>query len=81
MSLDNTRPTLMLGPAYGRGYKTAAEARAHWTEGKDFRILAGEDYGRYCSSRDTKTLIDDGYVHVSIRIEAYPYVCRIKLGS
>ena len=44
--------TLMLTPAYGREYKTKAEALAAWEEGKDFKIVNGP----YCSIRDFEGL-------------------------
>lgn len=31
--------TLVVGPAYGRDYKTAAEARKAWDENRDFTCL------------------------------------------
>lgn len=39
-------------PAYGRDYKTAAQVKAAWSEGKDFRDAAT---GQYFSVRDVET--------------------------
>lgn len=79
MSLLETKPTLMLGPAYGRKYRTAENARAEWNQGLDFKILVGEDAGRYCSIRDTRSLTDNDYTQVSIRLEIVPFAVVIKL--
>jgi hypothetical protein len=42
-----------LTPAYGRDYKTGADAVAAWNDGKDFKINNPEMRGVYCSVRDT----------------------------
>lgn len=40
-------------PAYGRDYKSKAEALRDWNEGKDFMIASvGPDDGRYVSKVD-----------------------------
>jgi hypothetical protein len=44
--------TLILVPAYGRTYASAAEMRAGWESGQDFKIKAGP----YCSIRDLDKL-------------------------
>ena len=51
-----------LTPAYGRTYKTAAEIKAAWDSGKDFRYGYS---GPYCSIRDIELLKRD---HSSIRL-------------
>jgi hypothetical protein len=45
---------LHLVPAYGRDYKTAAEALSDWARGLDFKIMdiSSPYYGAYCSCRD-----------------------------
>lgn len=46
---------MILVPAYGRDYKTAAEVRKDWEAGKNFLIRdvgMGRDNGRYCSKTD-----------------------------
>lgn len=39
----------VLTPAYGRNYKTAAEAQKDFTDGKDWKFALT---GQYCSIRD-----------------------------
>lgn len=47
---------MILVPAYGRDYKTAAEVRKDWEAGKDFRIcdVSSRWNGAYTSVRDYK---------------------------
>lgn len=49
--------TLIVVPAYGRKYYSAAVALQDWKDGKDFRILSGP----YCSIRDSALLRREGY--------------------
>lgn len=41
-------------PAFGKDYKSAADAKAAWTKGTDFFLetIDGSPAGTYCSSRD-----------------------------
>jgi hypothetical protein len=51
---------LILVPAYGRDYKTAAEVRAAWEACKDFRIASiGPSMGRYINLNDWQLLVPD----------------------
>lgn len=52
---------MILVPAYGRDYKTAAEVKADWEAGKDFKIadVLSEWNGAYTSIRDTKEHLGD----------------------
>jgi hypothetical protein len=46
---------MILVPAYGRDYQTAAEVKAAWEAGKDFVIAnLGPDCGRYISKREAE---------------------------
>lgn len=47
-------------PAYGRLYKTEAEALKDWSEGKDFKIYGGP----YCSIRDKVELEEYGTIRI-----------------
>ena len=58
---------ITLTPAYGRNYKTAADASAAWAEGKDFAIATPGIPGRYCGINDKKHLLADGFTAVRIR--------------
>ncbi len=55
MKTSNSVIHLHLSPAYGRRYKTGADALKDWKDGKDFKITNGP----YCSVRDTAMLIRD----------------------
>lgn len=48
---------LTVVPAYGRDYKTAADATEDWRAGKDFKIadVSSPYNGAYCSCRDPIT--------------------------
>lgn len=46
--------SITISPAYGRDYRTAAEAIADWRAGRDFSI--GGPGGPYCSIRDIPAL-------------------------
>jgi hypothetical protein len=46
---------IVLRPAYGRHYSTAAEALKDWRDGKDFSLPNGQ----YCSIRDKNGLLND----------------------
>ncbi len=52
---------MIVMPAYGRRYPSAAAAVKDWDSGKDFRILRGP----YCSVRDSEMLVRD-FGHVMI---------------
>ena len=56
---------LILVPAYGRDYKTAAEVKAAWEGGKDFKIANAvgkyaRDNGRYTGRGDVATGVPEG---------------------
>ena len=56
-----------LVPAYGRDYKSRAEARAAFLEQRqDFLCLP---MGRYCSVRDARAMQEDGITHLHIRFK------------
>lgn len=67
--------TLLIAPAYGRQYRSHAEARAAWDAGKDFKIVGGP----YCSIRDTKTMLEMGHTRVTIMM--VPLSLEIQLGD
>jgi hypothetical protein len=47
---------MILTPAYGRDYKSAADVKADWEANKDFVIASiGKDMGRYCNKQDAET--------------------------
>lgn len=50
------RQSIIIAPAYGRDYNSAAEAKQDFYAGKDFIIESiGNPYcGKYCSIRDLK---------------------------
>lgn len=60
--MRTVRQTILVAPAYGRSYKNRDEAVKAWIGGMDFVCLvAGSDWGRYCSIRDfdkTTTLVE-----------------------
>lgn len=67
---------LTLTPAYGRDYKTKAEAEAAWTSGKDFQI---QPSGVYTSIRDLPQLISECNIRwINIRYRALSRVAVIK---
>ena len=49
--------SIIIAPAYGRDYKSAAEARQAYYAGKDFIIESIDSpyWGTYCSIRDLKS--------------------------
>lgn len=51
-ALDQISRPVVVVPAYGRKYKTSAEAVEAWKSGKDFKIVNGP----YCSVRDLHRL-------------------------
>jgi hypothetical protein len=52
---------LMVVGAYGRNYKTFAEALVDWHAGKDFRIVNGP----YCSIAEVGIMKDRGVRHLT----------------
>lgn len=75
MSDKISTPYCELSPAYGRDYKSAAEAKASFIEGKDWT----GDYNlgfKYCSVRD----FEDG-VPVLLRYNKLKSVVSFKVGS
>lgn len=57
-------------PAYGRQYKTSEQAKADWTNGKDFKIVNGP----YLSIRDVKYLKD---TYSSVWLDLITLVVRV----
>ncbi len=53
---------MYIKPAYGRVYKTQAEAVADFDAGKDFKIEAGP----YMSKRDVSAMKAEGYTTIVI---------------
>lgn len=69
---------LMVLAAYGRSYKTGKEACEDWWAEKDFMILEGP----YCSIRDTKQLLANGYTHIQfIDAETIEILAVLFLGT
>ena len=59
---------LHVTPAYGRDYKTKAEAVDAWRCGKDFVVQGLSAYaGSYVGKGEASTLKQDGYSGVVIR--------------
>ena len=54
---------MIVTPAYGRKYKTLADAKTDWYEGLDFRV--GLD-GPYCSQRDENEIRAEGFIGVQL---------------
>ena len=54
-ALSQVSSELVLRPACGRSYATAAAMVDAWNEGKDFKLTNGQ----YCSIRDIKKLRND----------------------
>lgn len=54
-ALRQVSSPLMLRPAYGKTYETAADMLAGWNAGDTFRIFGGP----YCSIRDIVALRND----------------------
>lgn len=56
--------TMILVPAYGRDYRTAAEVKKDWEDGKDFQIatIGHPYYGKYCSISDNGPDFVGGYI-------------------
>ena len=70
--------TLTVVPAYGRDYKSRAEALAAWDDEKDFLISdmsAGPDNGRYVN----KPQVPDGMT-VNIRYKRQTMVAVVRPG-
>lgn len=55
-----------VSPAYGREYSGRDAALRDWADGKDF-VLHTLERDTYCSSRDARRLIDEGYTHLTFR--------------
>jgi hypothetical protein len=58
---------IVLVPAYGKDYKTAAAVKAAWDAGKDFIIASINNrwHGKYCSKNDftnTDPLPEGSYI-------------------
>jgi hypothetical protein len=47
-----TQNYIVIGPAYGRDYSSAAKAKADFLAGKDFSMLSIDQGGAYCSRSD-----------------------------
>ena len=54
---------LSVTPAYGRTYKTTADAEKAFHDGKDFQIWKD---GPYMSIRDAKRIKADGYTEIHV---------------
>ena len=68
---------LHLSPAYGRDYKTEAEVRAAWNDGKDFRMENGPAAGGYINKGDAENMgVPTG--EVNIRFNKKTEVCVIS---
>lgn len=65
-------------PAYNRDYKTATDAFADWTGGKDFKIsdVSNRWNGKYCSVRDFGPEVE-----VKIRYNKLADFCFIRGGG
>lgn len=74
-----TSTVISMRGAYGRVYTTAKTAQADWIDGKDFMITDGPDTGRYCSIRDTRELMAQGYKQVIVRLAEWPYMAQLTL--
>ncbi len=53
---------LTVTPAYGRDYRTEAEVKKDWSEGKDFIIatVMHRDCGRYINKQDAYSSLESG---------------------
>lgn len=60
---------LILVPAYGRDYKSAAAAKADWEAGKDFVIsyYPGFAVGTYASKAEAGKMRADEFTSIKIR--------------
>lgn len=65
---------LTVSPAYGRDYKSKAEATAAFAEGQDFKMESLGQGGTYCSARD----FEHG-VWVSIRYEKMTKITNYRI--
>jgi hypothetical protein len=71
---------LTLSPAYGRDYKSKADAKQAWEEGKDWTIEGMHpDAGRYTSIRDIDMFLADGYDSVRLRYNGLRDLVDLKL--
>lgn len=69
---------LIVGPAYGRDYKSKKAVMVDWDAGKDFVILSmGPDMGRYINKEDAK---GSGIQWVNIRFDNNRKVHPIKMA-
>lgn len=75
--------TLTIVPAYGRDYTTPRAARFDWSRGKDFQIMdiSSRYDGAYCSLRNRKALVRDGYEALRIRFARREEVVLVPLGD
>ena len=69
---------ITLTPAYGRDYKSAADAVEAWELGKDF-IVATLGFPSYVNIGDKKHLLADGFTAVRIRYAKLTKSVDIKL--
>lgn len=71
---------LEVTPAYGRDYKTQAEAKAAWDAGKDFILqdISSPWDGKPINKEDAK---NGGYTTVNIRFKRNTQVAVVKLAS
>ena len=64
-------------PAYGKDYKTAAEVRQAWNDGKDFRDAAS---GRYLNKADAAKYLETG-TYIRLRYAKLTKVIVVKAGE
>lgn len=71
--------TLVVTPAYGRDYRTEAEALAGWAGGHDFRNETIGVPGTYVGCGETDLMIQMGVQRVQIRFNKKQDVTVVEL--
>ena len=73
--------TLILIPAYGRDYTSAAAAIADWQRERDFRIsdVSSRWHGSYIGIADHPALLDSGITSVTLRFNQLRNTAQVQL--
>ena len=73
--------TLILTPAYGRDYTSAADAIADWQRERDFRIsdVSSRWDGSYIGIADRPALLDSGITSVTLRFNQHRDTVEVQL--